>query len=175
MEGIYAQVAFWILALITIFSALMVATLNNLSRAVVFLVFFFLGASGIYFLLQAEFLALMQVMIYAGAISVLFGFIIMLKPQLPGAWVKQSLNQGVGALLGGVFLIFLLLSLSSVKDFNNEILTSSITLKDIGQLLLGRYLLPFELVSVLLLVALIAAILYTKNPSIKGEKPYESD
>jgi NADH-quinone oxidoreductase subunit J len=159
MDGVFYNISFWVLAAVTVFSALMVTTLRNLIRAVIFLVFFFLGIGGLYFLMQAEFLGLVQVIVYAGAIAVLFAFVIMLTPELPGLNVRQSNNRWVGLVLAGLFLVNAVVLFLGVPwpDLVSPA-AGAVTLEQLGQVLLGEYLLPFELVSVVLLVALIGAV-----------------
>src|SRR3990172_1401710 len=81
MEDAGSIAAFWVLAVITVGSALMVAAARNLIQAVVFLIVSFLGVAGLYVTLSADFVAVTQVLIYAGAVSVLILFAIMLTPQ----------------------------------------------------------------------------------------------
>ena len=76
------SVAFWFLAAITVLSALGVVLLSNLFRAALLLVLCFLGMAGMYVLLNADFLAVVQILIYAGAISILLIFAIMITPQV---------------------------------------------------------------------------------------------
>ncbi|GAW94177.1 NADH-quinone oxidoreductase subunit J family protein [Calderihabitans maritimus] len=174
MDGFFFKLSFVVLSLITVLSALMVATMRNLSRAIMFLVFFFLGAAGLYFLLEAEFLALVQVMVYAGAVSVLFAFVIMLTPQLPGVEVPQTTNHWAGLIITVVFLLVMLFAFREVNTIKAVEVSRSLSLNDLGQTLLGQYLLPFELVSLLLLVALVGAVMYTSRGHERGEKEHGS-
>lgn len=170
MDSFIFQLCYWVLALITVISALLVASVKNLARATIFLVFFFLGVAGLYFLLNAQFLALIQVMIYAGAISVLFAFVIMLTPELPGIRSKQALNKGVGGVISAIFLI-LMVAVFYFTPFTKVLLGGGqgYTLAELSAVLFSKYLLPFELVSVILLVALIGAIAYTAKAQERGE------
>lgn len=163
MDQFFLQISYWVLALMTLVSALMVTTLRNLTRATIFLVFFFLGAAGLYFLLQAEFLALVQAMVYAGAIAVLFAFVIMLTPGMPGTAVKQTLNRLAGLILTGLFVVLMLVAFSRMPGIEALPKGPGISLAEFGQALLTGYLLPFELVSVVLLVALVGAVVYTRG------------
>ncbi|MDN5346635.1 MAG: NADH-quinone oxidoreductase subunit [Clostridia bacterium] len=169
MDVLY-NLSFWLLAIITVGSALMVVTLKNLSRAVIFLVIFFLGVGGFYFLMQAKFLALIQVVIYAGAVAVIFAFVIMLTPGLPGTKIRQSLNQGVALIITGLFLgsMSLLIYKQLAGAGKAAGIEKSLSLKDLGQVLFTDYLLPFELVSFVLLVALVGAVLLTARERGEG-------
>ncbi|TDA70017.1 MAG: NADH-quinone oxidoreductase subunit J [Clostridia bacterium] len=171
MDGLFYQISFWVLAVITVLSALMVTTMQNLTRGVIFLVFFFLGIGGLYFLMQAEFLALVQVVVYAGAVAVLFAFVIMLTPRVAEREIKQSLNLGAGFILAALFLA-LVLSLLLGQPWPELAApgAGTITLGQLGQALLGEYLLPFELVSVVLLVALVGAVVIAGRNAGRGER-----
>ncbi|MHB1127377.1 MAG: NADH-quinone oxidoreductase subunit J family protein [Bacillota bacterium] len=176
MDEFFYHVSFWVLAIITVGSALLVATQRNLSRAAVLLVFFFLGTAGLYFLLQAEFLALVQVMVYAGAVAVLFAFVVMLTPGMPGTGLKQTLNRGVGLIVATLFVLMMLLAFGDLPG--SGILpeaTRGPTLAKLGEFLLRDYLLPFELVSVILLVALVGAVVYTYRGKERGAGRRGSD
>src|SRR3972149_6062031 len=81
MDEIGVVIAFWVLALLTLGSALMVALVHDLIHAVLFLILSFVGVSGLYVTLSAVFVAVVQVLIYVGAISVLMLFSILLTPR----------------------------------------------------------------------------------------------
>ena len=74
-------IAFWVMAVITLFSALMVGLVRDLIHAVLFLILSFIGIAGLYIMLSADFVAVVQVLIYAGAISVLMLFAVLLTPR----------------------------------------------------------------------------------------------
>ncbi|MHB1420481.1 MAG: NADH-quinone oxidoreductase subunit J family protein [Bacillota bacterium] len=170
MDGFFYQVSFWVLAVITVGSALLVATQRNLTRAVVFMVFFFLGAAGLYFLLQAEFLALVQVMVYAGAVAVIFAFVVMLTPGLPGTGFQQTLNRGFGLVISALFVVMMFLAFGDAPGMGIlPAATAGPTTAELGKLLLRDYLLPFEMVSLILMVALVGAVVYTYRGSERGE------
>lgn len=161
MDGVWYQLAFWVLAIVTVVSAGLITTIQNLARAVVLLVFFFLGIAGLFFMLQAEFLALVEVLIYATAVAVIFAFVIMLTPNL-GLTTRQTVNSWWGAMISGLFLVAVLMSLVNLPGAANPMPAGPApTLSQLGQVLLGDYLFPFELVSIVLLVALVGSILYT--------------
>src|SRR6478609_9195619 len=81
MNGTAVTVAFWVLAILTLGSALMVALVSDLIHAVLFLILSFVGIAGLYITLSADFVAVVQILIYAGAISVLMLFAILLTPR----------------------------------------------------------------------------------------------
>jgi NADH-quinone oxidoreductase subunit J len=157
-------VVFVILGLVALGSGLGVVTSRNLFRAALLLVLTFFAVAGLYVLLEAEFLAAVQVLIYVGAIAVLILFAIMLAGQSiqnPGRQLNEQwpLAAISGALLLGV-LVFILLQVqwpvSDATPPQNAIM-------QLGVDLMGRYLLPFEVASVLLLVAMVGAILIARE------------
>ena len=80
MDGVGVNIAFWVLAVVTIGAALGVMAARNLLHAVLFLILTFIGVAGFFLLLSAEFLAMAQIIIYVGAIAVLVLFAVMLTP-----------------------------------------------------------------------------------------------
>ncbi len=108
MDDTGSIVAFWVLTALTVGSALGVVAVRNLIRAVVLLICSFLGVAGLYITLSADFVAVAQVMIYAGAISVLMLFAIMLTP-LASRDNAESFLQAPGlllvAMLGAILLV----------------------------------------------------------------------
>ena len=162
MTAIGIVVAFWVLAAITVGAALLVFLSRNLMHSVLFLVLVFIGMAGLFVTLSADFIAVAQVLIYAGAISVLLVFAIMLTP-LASRDTGNSLFVLPGVLIGLGFAF--VSALVAVRVGWPELTGSALdaqsyigTVKTIGSALLGGNLLAFELASVLLLVALIGAI-----------------
>lgn len=154
--------AFWVLTAITVGSALLVLVSRNLLHSLVFLVLAFLGMAGLFVTLSADFIAVAQILIYAGSIAVLMVFAIMLTP-LASRDNGNSLYV-IPALLGGMG-IAAIVGFVAVDTPWNERTGDALaatgfprTVAAIGDLLLGRYLLPFEVASVLLLFALLGAI-----------------
>ncbi len=160
MDNALTYVAFFALAGLTLLAAMAVVTLKNLFRSALALVVAFIGVAGIYFMLQAEFLAVVQVLIYVGAITVLTIFAIMLTRrlmeqglfQLTGKWwLAAPLSVGLFALIG-------LVAWSTTWLQRPKEALPPDTVVALGQQLMTTYLLPFEIASVLLLVALIGSI-----------------
>ena len=94
MDDTGTVVAFWILAIITVGSALLTAAVRNLIHAVIFLIVSFMGVAGLYITLSADFIAVTQVLIYAGAISILLIFAIMLTPQPTASSQNPARDSG---------------------------------------------------------------------------------
>ena len=162
-------VAFWVLAIVTVGAALMVVAVRNLIHAVVYLILSFLGIAGLYVSLSADFVAVTQVLVYAGAVSVLILFAIMLTPragrdnaetflQLPGLVLAATVASTVGAVS--------LVTDWQVASRGGFPETASV----IGEALLSKYVLPFEIAAVLLLVAMVGAIVLIRPEGPSGEE-----
>ena len=168
MEDTGTVVAFWVLAAITVGSALAVVAVRNLIHAVVFLILSFLGVAGLYITLSADFVAVAQVLIYAGAVSVLIIFAIMLTPRA-GRDNAETFLRLPGLLLAALVLMTIIYV--SVRTDWSDAGRGGFqeTAAAIGEALLSRYVLPFEIASVLLLVAMLGAILLVR-PEGSGEE-----
>ena len=169
MDDTGTVAAFWIMATITVGSALMVVAVRNLIHAVVFLILSFLGVAGLYVTLSADFVAVAQVLIYAGAVSVLILFAIVLTPRAGRDNAETFLR--LPALLLAVLVGFTIGFISLDTDWAiagrggfEE------TASAIGEALLSKYVLPFEMASVLLLVAMVGAILLVRPEGSAGEE-----
>jgi NADH-quinone oxidoreductase subunit J len=165
-----ASWVFWIVAFVTIMSAILVVSLRNIFHAALFLVLCLFSVAGIFVLCEAEFLAGVQVLIYAGGIAVLMIFAVMLTTQMTNYGISQQNEQKpLSALVAFCFLLIavgaILKTLSVPGGFplasRPEIEGS--TTHTLGQLLLKDFVLPFELVSVVLLVALIGSVVLAKK------------
>lgn len=162
-------IAFWVMAVVTIGSALMVATVHDLIHAVLFLILSFVGIAGLYITLSADFVAMVQILIYAGAISVLMLFSILLTPRSArdNAGVSYSAPIASVAILVAVVLIYA--GLSTDWAYASNGFTS--TAREIGNALLDPYALPFEVASVLLVVAMVGAIVLVRPTHEAGGTP----
>jgi len=159
-----SEAIFYILAGIIIGSAVMVVSMRNIFHSALFLVLCFFGVAGIYVLLSAEFLAAVQVLIYVGAITILMIFAIMLTAKLYSAEIRQSNEQvAPGLIIMGALLVSTIFALSKTAwRLSSEAVGTQSTVS-IGKLLLTKYVLPFEVVSVVLLTALIGAIIIARR------------
>ncbi len=162
MESPGIILAFWVLSAITVAGCAMVLVARNLVHALVFLVLAFLGMAGLFLTLSADFLAVAQILIYAGSIAVLMVFAIMLTPlaardNANSLYLLPALASGLGmaAIVSFVALVTPWAELKGDALAQNDPPT---TVAAIGDLLLGRYVLPFEVASVLLFFALLGAI-----------------
>ncbi len=156
-------VVFYVLAGAMVASAVMTITRRNAVHSAVFLVFSFLCLAGIFVTLEAEFLAAVQVLVYAGGIMVLFLFVVMLV-NLDGS---DGPSRTWKAALGSLFVVGLVLMLmSTAVDWHPPSVPEAPSfragggnLQAVGDLLYRDYLLPFEVASLLLLVAMMGAVI----------------
>jgi len=152
------DIIFYAFAAFTLASAAMMVVSKNVIHSAVGLLFSFFGVAGIYVLLAADFLAVVQILVYVGGILILLLFGVMLSQRITSVEMRTGTLQLVPAILAvaGVFVIlFRVISKTSWKiipksDFNP-------TAEKIGNLLMTDFLIPFEIVSVLLLAALVGA------------------
>ena len=169
------QVIFYVFAGLTILSALMVITQNNPVRCVLFLVLTFFASSVLWILVNAEFLAMILVLVYVGAVMTLFLFVVMML----NIDIESMKRQMLWYLPFGLILVALLVSLLMTAlpkaQFKSDAVATSVStqmdpttkpLSDtLGMVLYTDYVFAFELAAVILLVAIIAAItLVHRNP-----------
>jgi len=155
---------FYILSAIIVGSAILVVTLKNIFHSLLFLVLTFFSVAGIYVLLHAEFLAAVQVLIYVGAITVLLIFAIMMTAQIHSPALRQTNEQVIpGIVVVGILLAVTLMVLGNTVWRVSEKLSEPQSVNFIGKSLLTTYVLPFEVVSVVLITALIGAIIIARR------------
>ncbi len=161
------QILFWTLSVLTLFSALMVITSKNPIYSVLWLIVTFFSISGHYILLNAQFLAVVNIIVYAGAIMVLFLFVIMLMNL--GEDMEPRKNKWMmlaGAITGGSLLLVLV---AALKDTEVKMLIAQTTdgdiglIENLGKTLFTDYVVPFEISSILFLSAMIGAVVLGKK------------
>lgn len=159
--------AFYFLSFLAVLSALMVVFSRNPIYSVLYLVITFLCVGGHYLILSAEFLFAVHVIVYAGAIMVLFLYVIMLlnldqdtEPQ------KNTLYKFTAVISGGLLMLLLVAALKGAES--PELVFGANAdaglVKNLGRMLFNEFLLPFEIVSVLLLTAMVGAVMLGRNP-----------
>ena len=150
---------------------------RNIVRSAVCLLFTLTGVAGLYFLLGAEFLAAVQLVVYAGGTLILIIFGVMLTSKSPFSRFEPSLIEVVLALvLAAVLFLSLVLAIGSYR-FNTlpeSAEAQRYPMAQLGQALLGDYLLPFEIASVLLLVVMIGAAYLAKARRRQGSETAEA-
>ncbi|HET6781507.1 MAG TPA: NADH-quinone oxidoreductase subunit J [bacterium] len=156
--------AFIILSCVTLIPAVVVVTSGNIVRSALSLVPTFLGVTGLYILLHAEFVAGIQILIYAGAITVLILFVIMLTAGGTGTRIRQVNEQVPLGAMAAVWLGFLiLLVLLRTRWPSAAATTPQYTVASVGTAFLTDYVLIFEVTSLVLLVSLIGAIIIARR------------
>ena len=156
------QIAFWALAVLTLGAAGGVMASRNLLHAVLFLIVAFIGVAGFFVLLSAEFIALAQVVIYVGAIAVLLLFAIVLTPRTLRD-NSETAMVGPAILLGTALAAVLLFVVHDAAwGAGAAAADPGIGAADLGRALLSTWVLPFEIASVLLTMALVAAIMLVR-------------
>lgn len=168
------ELLFWLLSFMAICCALGVVLSRNPINSVLFLIGTFFAISGHYILMNAQFLAVVNIIVYAGAIMVLFLFVIMLmnlnsdtEPQ------KSRLVQFAAVISGGILFLVLLAALKdspTTASFDRS--PSDIGLiENLGKTLFTKYVLPFETSSILFLSAMIGAMIIGKKDTAVKQKP----
>ena len=163
---------FYILALIMIIGAIASVTSRKMLRSVIYLLFVLAGVAGIFFLIDYNFLAAVQLTVYAGGIIVLMIFSVLLvhhiEMKLEVAKLSKRILVATACAIGiGVFVTTIY-----SYDFNVEGIATTTTTAEIGAGLLsyeaGGFILPFEVISVLLLAAMVGAIIIAKGKALES-------
>jgi len=158
------QFVFIFLSIITLGAALAVVTSKNLFHSALFLILSFVGVAGLYILLEAGFLAAVQIMVYVGAISILIIFAIMLTHRLMAKdLVQRNAQWGISGLVALLLFVVLGFVLLRVDWPVVEAAVPRDSISILGQELMSTYALPFEVASVLLLVALVGSIIIARE------------
>ena len=156
-------VTFWGLAVVLVGSALAVVLTKNLFHSVLYLALALTGTAGVFLSLEAEFLAAVQLLLYAGGVITIVVFAIVVTERLVGVRLTQvSRNLIGGAVLSGaLFLVIVNFVAGSPLARSRPPLAGDVT-RAIGEALLTRYVLPFQLLAVLFLVALLGATYFAR-------------
>ena len=162
---------FWVLATVAVTASLLVIAQRNPMYSVLLLIVSFMALSGLYVLLQAPFVAVIQIIIYAGAIMVLFLFVVMLlnipteEPATERRWATGAGPRRFGAVLSAVLAAELYWAISSIQKTDIPEGVPETTVYDIGVRLFREYSFAFELTSVLILVAMVGSIIIARKES----------
>jgi len=162
------QLVFAILSIITLATAFLTIYSRNPIHSALYLVICMSSIAGHYFLLNAQFLAIVQIIVYMGAIMILFLFTIMLMNLNKEDEVHKPRFTRVGAIISFVLmcgiLIFMFLHSNPIADNSYDVTGEDFqSIKKLGTVLLNEYMVPFEFASILLLVAMIGAVLLSKK------------
>ena len=175
----FTQYVFYFFASVLVFAAFMVITIRNPVKAALFLVLAFFSAAGLWMLLEAEFLAIVLVLVYVGAVMVLFLFVVMMLDIN-----LARLREGFGEYLpvGGIVAVLMVIEMALIlsdgfgagralvphpADYSNT--------RELGRVLYTVYAYPFEIAGAILLTAIVAAISLTmrRRPNTKYQNPAE--
>jgi NADH-quinone oxidoreductase subunit J len=176
----FETAVFYVFALILLFAALRVITARNPVHAALFLVLAFFTAAAIWLLLRAEFLAITLVLVYVGAVMVLFLFVVMmldinLERLREGFWQYLPLGAMVGVLMAFEMAAVLYSRWIGLATPPRPLPPQYSNTKELGRLIYTQYAYAFEIAAVVLLVAIIAAIALTlrQRKDTKGQDPGE--
>jgi NADH-quinone oxidoreductase subunit J len=171
-------VVFYFFALALVFAASMVITVRNPVHAALFLIMAFFASAGLWILLEAEFLAITLVLVYVGAVMVLFLFVVMMLD------INLTvLREGFARYLPVAFIVALMMMVSlglivGTDNFGLDVVgpaerapASYSNTEALGQVLYTEYVFPFEVAAVILLVAIVAAIALTLRPTRQTKAP----
>ncbi|MBI4298212.1 MAG: NADH-quinone oxidoreductase subunit J [Chloroflexi bacterium] len=172
--SLFATILFWVIATTSVVAAIAVVQVRDIFKAALFLVLSFLGVAGLFVLLRAEFLAVVQVLIYVGAISILIIFAILLTRDVQQGNPSNRLRLPAlglsGLLLAAIAFVaartdWSLLDNATLSPATSEKVSAvyANTIPWIAQLLLQDFVLPFEAASVLLLAAIIGALVISRE------------
>ena len=158
-----SDLAFWVLSVLLVGSALAVVLSKNLFHAVLWLALALTGTAGIFLLLNAEFLAAVQLLLYAGGIITIVVFAIVVTERLVGERLSQT-NRGVvsGALVAIALLVIIVNTLMQRELPSTPLPQLSDITRLMGEQVLTTFVLPFELLALLMLVAMLGAIYFAR-------------
>lgn len=155
---------FYFLSFLAVLSAIMVVFSKSPVHSVLYLIITFFCIGGHYVLLNAQFLAVVHIIVYAGAIMVLFLYVLMLlnlnKESEPH---KSNFLKAAAVIIGGLMLIVLVGSLKGTEQMVIQQTSDIGMVKNLGRVMFTDFLLPFEIVSILLLASMVGAVMIGKR------------
>jgi len=153
------SVLFLIFASLSVISAWAIVLSQNIVRMAVYLLFTLCGVAGLYFMMDAEFLAAIQLIVYAGGTLILILFGVMLTSRNPFVQIQTALwEKFVGIFIAFVLAALLIFAMiQSPVEGNGHVVTAKAGIREIGMGLIHQYIVPFEVAAVLLLVVMIGA------------------
>jgi NADH:ubiquinone oxidoreductase subunit 6 (subunit J) len=156
-------IAFWSLALVLVGSALAVVLSRNLFHSVLWLALALTGTAGVFLLLEAEFLAAVQLLLYAGGVVTIVVFAIVVTERLVGERITQTNRRITAGAVISIALIALIVNAISRQPLAaaTQPLTTDLT-RTLGESVLTRFVLPFELLGVLMLAAMLGALYFAR-------------
>ncbi|HEX2171727.1 MAG TPA: NADH-quinone oxidoreductase subunit J [Dehalococcoidia bacterium] len=164
-QDVVVTIAFWVLAITTVAASIAVVAVRSVFRAAVFLILSFVGVAGLYITLSADFLGVVQILVYAGAVAVLVVFAIMMTHDQSHGGQEGDLWLPGGIIAGLLFLVsaFLIGLAAWTPRQPGPPAGDGNTTLEIARVLFNQYALPFEVASLLLLGAMIGAIVIARE------------
>ncbi len=164
------QIMFWLLSALAIGSALMVVFSKNPVYSVLFLIVTFFAISGHYILMNAQFLAIVNIIVYAGAIMVLFLFVVMLMNLNKQSEPPRNLWMILASIVsGGILLLVIVMASRDTGNVSTKLEMSGGNIgliENLGTKLFTEYVVPFEISSVLFLSAMVGAVILGRKENI---------
>jgi len=161
------EILFWGLSVLALVSAVMVVASKSPVHSILFLIVTFFAISGHYILLNAQFLAIVNIIVYAGAIMVLFLFVVMMMNLNAEAEPKKNrMVQFAGLISGGCLFLVIIAAVARSNEASNMVQMgggNNGLIKNLGMVLFNDYVIPFEISSVLFLSAMIGAVVVGKK------------
>ena len=156
--------AFYIISGLTVFFAVCLVISRNIFYSAIFLAMALIGVACVYLYLGAEFLAIAQILIYVGAIVILFLFVIMLTASIHDRAIRQVNKQVLISAAGAAAFLFLIIKAIKAGSWQADNPSgAALSIKELGKSLMTTYALPFETISLILIAALVGAIIIAKS------------
>jgi NADH-quinone oxidoreductase subunit J len=165
------QIAFYSLSFIAIISSLLMIFHRNAMYSVLFLLICFFSVAGLYVMLNAQFLGIVHIIVYAGAIMVLFLYVIMFLNMNSPITIRKSKLVMLAAVMTGLMFLFIMFAALWSTGFGQDPsqVDQSIGLpKTLGKVLFNEFLIPFEVTSVLFLSAMVGVVIFNKKEVSNG-------
>ncbi len=159
----YEEVIFYLVAAVTVIGAIGVVTARNIVHSALFLILSLLAVAGVFILLAAEFLAIVQVLIYGGAVTILVLFAMMLTRVRDMPAAMDGPQRPFAALAAGAFMALSIVSVTTTQFPGETEQINVISLNQIGDALFTTWAVPFEIASLVLMVALLGAIILARG------------
>jgi NADH-quinone oxidoreductase subunit J len=160
------EILFYSLSAIAIACSIMMVIHKNAMYSVLFLLVTFFAVAGLYIMLNAQFLAIVHIIVYAGAIMVLFLYVIMfLSLHQPITIRKSQMARLAAAFTGGLMFLVLFASLwqTQISPSSIEVNQNLGTAKTLGKILFNEFIVPFELTSILFISAMVGVVIFNKK------------